>query len=186
MRPQRAVSGKKGREMTLLRRFLALASLAMALSGALLASPDRAAAHGLDTYHRHGALGGVQSACVSSLNGYGVIRFNVPDVMTTPGGTRRVYFRAFLQYYDYSRAAWVYDYWNGSRYVGLPYLNYQYADANDRGLVNGFWRDYFSNRYTPVNYSFDITAGYWYRVNIQYFWAADGTEHWEATNYCGL
>jgi hypothetical protein len=173
--------------MTILRRFLALAGLAMALSGALLASPDRAAAHGLDQYHRHGALvGGVQSVCMSNLNGYGIIRFNVPDLMTTLGGTRRVYFRAFLQYYDFSRGAWVYDYWNGSRYVGLPYLNYQYADANGLGLVNGFWRDFSSNRLTPVNYSFDITAGYWYRVMIQYYWGADRSDHLEATNYCNV
>jgi hypothetical protein len=191
MRSQRAVSRKKGRQMTFIRRFVAVVGLAAALSGALLAAPNGAGAHGLDAYHQHGwnelyALEpGVHAHC-TYFNGSGILRFDVPDLMTTPGGTRRVYFRAFLQYYDYSRGSWVGNVWNGSRWVDLPYLNWQYADATDRGLVNGYWRDFSTNTYTPVNYPFAIARGYWYRVNVEYFWGYDGTDHFEATNYCRI
>jgi hypothetical protein len=115
----------------ILRRFLALAGLAAALSGAVLTAPEGADAHATDSLHQHGwseiysMQPGVHSKCVSLTN---VLQFEIPNLMTTPVRTGRqseyVWFRASLEYYDSSRG-WTNQYWDSSSrtYKYLAYTN---------------------------------------------------------------
>jgi hypothetical protein len=175
----------------MLRRFIASAGLAAALAATILVMPQQAAAHETDPLHRHGwqYLFNPPTECVSSVypGTTGLVRFSIPDFMTTPtpdGRVRNVYFQAVLEYYDFTRRQWAATYWDGSRWAMLGLLNWQYTPAYSGGLVSGFWRDLTTNRPTPVKVAFAALPGLYYRVHVYYAWAVDGHHDDEVTNYC--
>jgi hypothetical protein len=121
----------------------------------------------------------------------GSVGFEPPNVMTSPvrpGSTReRVYFMAVLEWWDGSK--FVGGWPSGSRYVYWKTTGWYYADANAVGLLSTpnwlIWREYGTDRYLGWGkISWDVPAGYFYRVHTYYYWGADGASADDTTAYC--
>src|SRR3990170_3541848 len=88
---------------------------AVIVGGLVQAMPARA--HTADALHKHGwsplrLSSGSPFRCTNSFEMFtsvvpGDVNLELPDLVTTPGGTQYVYFTARLEYYDFSSKAWV-------------------------------------------------------------------------------
>jgi hypothetical protein len=162
--------------------------LAAALAAVML-SPSPAAAHSTDSLHRHGwtyvSASQITQCWNSSWDPYGgsssvsVAAF-WPDLVTSP-----VRIVNGVQYNYKVKLVSELQYWNGSAFVtagGEPYKRY-YTWANNNGMVGWWWED-GTDRYAPTKLSYDVVAGYYYRLRVWYQWTYDGTWHYDDTNWC--
>ena len=171
-----------------IRNVLAAGVAVVALAGT---AADPAAAHYTDRDHQHGwtELGLVSAGpvfrCMPGLGiGAGSVSVAIPDFMTTPGGTRYVYFRVILERYNGS--TWVAATWNGSQWVYLGVTPWYYTVANSSGPVWG-WRELGTNRYAPASrIGFYPQPGFYYRATVQFYWGYDQQQHNEVTSFCQL
>lgn len=171
--------------MTLRRLTTAAAILAIA-SSLLQAAP--AAAHTADSLHQHGwsqyrfrPVFNCANASQYFTWDYtpGWVSIDMPDVMTTPGGTQYVYFTARLEYYDFGAGKWIVTgqerpWARTLTNASGPALSWREVDAN--------WREV---RYAPTSWSWNVTSGFYYRVHLYFYWSYDGTKFYDdATDYC--
>jgi hypothetical protein len=185
--PNRSAGRKRGASAAL--RGAVLLGIATAVAAVAAATAQPASAHYVDRDHQHGWNTALLFDPVMRCFGpayYGApgsVSVAVPDLMTTPGGARKVYFRAILERYDFSIGQWVAATWNGSRWVPLGVTDWYYTVADSSGPVFG-WRELSTGRYGPARIGFNVQPGYFYRFTIQFFWGYDGTQLEDKTSYC--
>jgi hypothetical protein len=176
-----------------LRRLLTLISLVGAFAATAVVAAEPASAHYTDSSHRHGwtSLASMGGQLLNCWSGYGLYSNSVsvppPDLITSPtpwtGTAQKVAFRAQLEYYDFSHGAWMDKAWTGSKWGNLPSSVWYYALATTTGMYIS-WRELDTNRWASNNVSFNVNAGFYYRVHFYYYWYYDNVKHDEVTNYC--
>ena len=174
---------------TNISRLAAFLAVVAAMVAGGLAQAEPAAAHSADALHQHGwsslrLMYGSPFRCTNSSQMFtyvvpGDVNLELPDLVTTPGGTQYVYFTARLEYYNFGAKQWV------ETGEPKPWL---------RTLTNGngpalSWREVDANwnevRYAPRALSWSVTSGYYYRIHQYYYWGYDGTKFYDdATGYC--